>query len=196
MQTRTSLEGDSNMVRPKELIEGVLWTLQQHPDIPDSASYVGYTPDINSESIKLPVVEVSMGPQVRLREENTDFVGFKTDDNGNQIGRIFEALYTLELNVAVWTAQGSKYSPRDISDSVRDALYSHDIAGPGEPLVHPDFGPIDEVWSFDILEGSHTDDLTTSPTLRRWQQDVSVSASEQYVVHPDEDPVTAININA
>lgn len=181
------------MVRPRELIEGVLLTLKEHPDIPDDASFIGYEPDIDSESIKLPLVEVSMGPQQRLREENTDFVGYEKDADGDHIGRLFETLYTLELNVAVWTAQGSRYSPRDIGDSVRDALYAHDTASSEAPLIHPEDGEIEEMWRFDILEGAHTDNLNTSPTLRRWEQTISIGASELYNTDADEPIIAQTN---
>lgn len=182
------------MVRPQEIIEAVLFTLQNEADIPDAANFVGYTPDINSESIKLPLVEVSPGPQTHISESNTDFVGYKTDDSGREIGRIYESLYTLQLTVAVWTAHGSRFSPREISNAVRDGLYAHDTAGPSRPLRNPDGSPVDEVWRFALQDGEQTDDLTTSPTLRRWQQNVVVSASEQYVTD-EEDPAEAFNVS-
>ena len=184
------------MVRPQELIDSVLITLQQHPDIPDSANFVGYTPDISSESIKLPVVEVSPGPQSKLSEMNSEFVGYAEDDAGRDIGRIYEALYSMELNVAVWTAHGSKYSPREISNAVRDALYAHETAGPAKPLRNPDGSPVDEVWRFAMQEGEQTDDLTTSPTLRRWEQTLTINASEQYVADSEEPPLADFSVTA
>lgn len=185
------------MVRPKELVEAVLFTLQQSDDLPEEANFVGYEPDIDSESIKLPLVEVSMGTQLEVNESNTDFVGFRTDDNGNDIGRIYETLYTQELTVAVWTAQGSKYSPRDMGDTVRDELYAHETAGPDQPLRHPEDGRrLDEVWRFWITEGAHTDDLGTSPTLRRWEETIQISASEQYVTDADQPPTSGFKLEA
>lgn len=181
------------MVRPQEIIEAVLVTLQNHDDIPSAANFVGYTPDINSESIKLPLIEVSPGTQNQLSEMNTDFVGFKTDESGRDVGRIYESLYTLQITVAVWTAHGSKFSPREISNAVRDALYAHETSGPDRPLRNPDGSPVDEVWRFDLLEGEQTDDLTTSPTLRRWQQNIVINASEQYVTD-EENPASAFNL--
>jgi len=183
------------MVRPQEIIEATIFTLQESSNIPDAANYVDNTPDISTQSIKLPVIEVSIGPQRILADENTDFIGTKTDNNGREIGRIYESLYTLELYVVTYTAQGSKYSARDISDSIRDELYAYDTSGPNETLVHPENGPVDEVWRFDIIEGVHTDDLNTNPTLRRWQQDVLVSASEQYVTTDVEDPAAGIDLD-
>lgn len=181
------------MVRPRELVEAVLYTLQQSGDFPDSTNFVGYQPDINSESIKLPLVEVSTGPTVEVSEMNTDFIRFKKDADGNDIGRIYESLYTLDLDIAVWTAHGSKYSPRKLSDSVRDNLYTHETGGPSKPLQNPDGSPVDEVWRFSVEDGEQTDDLNTSPTLRRWQQTAVVSASERYVTD-GESPVQSINL--
>lgn len=184
------------MVRPKELVEAVLYTLQQSTDLPDAANFVGYEPDINSESIKLPLVEVSLATQIEIDESNTDFIGFKTDSNGNDIGRIYESMYMQELNVSVWTAQGSKYSPREMGNTIRDELYAHTTVGANKPLRHPDDDrELDEVWRFKIIEGSHTDDLGTSPILRRWEEIIQISASEQYVTDADEPPTSGFNLS-
>lgn len=178
------------MVRPKEIIEAILYTLKTSDRFPDSVNYVGYTPDINSESIKLPLIEVSPDLMEELSAANTDFVGYKTDDSGARVSKIYDTEYTMTVNVAVWTAQGSKYSPRELSNKVRDALYRHETRGPNEPLQNPDNTLVDDVWHFTIEEGEHTDDLTTSPTLRRWEQQVSISANERYLT-TDEPPAAS-----
>lgn len=183
------------MVRPKQLVESILYVLKNEADLPDHSSFVGYEPDIDSESLKLPLIEVSMGVQVEIDESNTDFVGFRKDDDGNNIGRVYETLYSQELNVSVWTAQGSKYSPRKMSSAVRDALYNYTTTGPQETLPHPDIGPLDEVWRVKVTEGEHTDDLGTSPTLRRWREIVQINASERYITDSDEPPASGFNIN-
>jgi|APHM01.1.fsa_nt_gi hypothetical protein len=183
------------MVRPQELVESVLYTLQQSERLPDSTNFVGYEPDPESQAIKLPVVEVSTGVQATVSESNTDFIGFKTDSDGNQVGRLYETLYTQTLNISVWTAHESKYSPRDISDSIRDELYNHATAGPAKPLRKPDGSTLDEVWRVAIQDGEQTDELGRSPTLRRWQQDVIIQASEQYVTD-EADPIEAFDLDA
>lgn len=174
------------MTRPQELVEGVLYTLQKSDKLPDKMSFIGYEPDIESEPIKLPIIEVDMGTQVSIDEVNTDFVGFEEDESGNDVGRIYQTLYTQELRVSVWTAQDSRYDPRDISDDVRTELYSHVTSGPGKPLRHPDddriLGDTFRIW---MTEGEHTDDLSTSPSLRRWEITMFISASEEFIVQPD-----------
>jgi hypothetical protein len=181
------------MVRPQELIDGVLYSLKNSSDIPSDANFIGYEPDIDSQSIKLPLIEVSPVTQQVVSDINSDFVGYKTDSNGDRIGRVYDSLYTMQLTVSVWTAHGSKYSPRDMMDSVRDALYDHETAGPDLPLRKPDGSEIDEVWSFQMSEGEQNDDLGTSPTLRRWEQNLLISASEQYVT--DEKPIEGFTLD-
>lgn len=173
------------MVRPQELIDAILFTLQQADRLPSGTNFVGYEPDTSSESIKLPLVEVSTGPMTRDNLTNTELVGFVEDHDGQQIGRRYVSNYRLMLDVSVWTAHGSKYSARDLGNIVRDALYAHDTSGPNEPLRHPDNSTIDEVWHVNLQDASQTDDLGTSPTLRRWEQTMVVAASEEYVSRSD-----------
>lgn len=183
------------MVRPKEIVESILYVLQNSNAFPENTNFVGYEPDINSESIKLPLIEISMNLQSEINEMNTDFVGFRTDDNGNDIGEVYQSDYTQDISVAVWTAHGSRYSPRTLSDSVRDELYEYTNKGPDKSLPHPDIGQLDDVWKFQIVEGEHTDDLGTSPTLRRWQQIVEVSASERYITDAENPAAGEFSIN-
>jgi len=168
------------MVRPQEIIDAVLYTLQQSDELPAETSFLGEEPDIDNQAIKLPLIEVSTGIQTDLSEVNTDFVSFITDEDGNNVGRVYETLYTIEITVAAWTAAGSRYDPREIGNYVRDALYQHDVAGPNKPLQNPDGSPVDEVWRVIMESGEQTDDFSTSPTLRRWEQRLIISASEQY----------------
>jgi hypothetical protein len=184
------------MVRPQEIIEGVLHTLKESDAIPDSTNFVGFKPDPDTQSIKLPLIEVSPGPKSPVREMNTEFVKFRTDSDGNQVGEVYESLYRLQLTINVWTAHGSKYSPRDIMDSVRDELYKHKTAGPQQPLRFPDGSPVNEVWRFSMQQGDQTDDLGMSPTLRQTTKTVVVSASEQYVTDGDEPVEGLADLNA
>lgn len=180
------------MVRPQEIVDSVLYTLQQSDDIPDDTNFLGFEPDIENQAIKLPLIEVSTGVQTDLSEINTDFVSFVEDESGNHVGRVYETLYVIEITVAVWTAAGSKYDAREIGNYVRDALYQHDTAGPGRPLQNPDGSSVNEVWRFIVESGEQTDDFSTSPTLRRWEQRLAISASEQYTT--DEPFIEDVNV--
>lgn len=183
------------MVRPQEIIDAVIATFGRSSKLPSEASFVGYEPDINSEPISLPLIQVVTGPMAKVSDTNTDFIGYQTDADGNDIGRKYETGYTIQLDVSVLTAHGSKYSPREIGNTIRDLLYEHATAGPNKPLVDEDGNSLDEVWRFYLQEAEQTDELTRNPTLRRWRQTITVSAVEQYVTDA-EDPIEAFNLNA
>jgi hypothetical protein len=181
------------MVRKQELIEAVVYALQQSDAIPDTANFTDRVPNIDTEPIKLPVIQVSPGPKLYISDENTDFSGFERDEQGNVTGKIYESLYTLEIMIAVWTAQGSQFSPREINDAIRDEMIQYETSAMDNTLVKPDGTPIDEVWRFAMQSGEQTDDFSTSPTLRRWEQTLVISASEQYIEEADSN-VSSINV--
>lgn len=172
-------------MRPKEVIETVVDALRSSDNLPDGVNFVGYEPNIETEAIKLPVLEVSIDGEVRLDEENTDFIGTIQDDNGNDVGRVFESLYQLTLEVNIWTAQGSAYDPRELGDAVYGTLYNYDSAGPAVTLN-------DEIWRVRVGDGETDDDLTTSPTLRRWSQELDIWSSEQFTT--DEEYIVNVDV--
>lgn len=182
------------MVRPDDLVGAVIRSLKRSGRLPEAANYMDHEPAINTEAVKLPVVAVSPETQVRVSETNSDLVGYKEDDDGNRVGRIYQSLYELPLNVAVWTAQDSRYDARELGQAIRDTLYEHDTKAEAADLHYDDGEPIDELWRFRVSQGEHTNDLTTSPPLRRWQQNITLSASEQYVVTPEEAPVSGYTL--
>ena len=165
-------------MRPREIIEQVVLAVKDSGRLPDKTNYVGYEPNIDTESIKLPLLEVSTVSEARIAEHNTDFQGVIEDDNGNAVGRVYHALYQLTIEVNVWTAQGSKYDPQELGDAVFAALYQYDSAGPSRDLT-------DDVWRFRVGDGETDDDFTTSPTLRRWSQEVDIWAEEAFTTDED-----------
>lgn len=165
-------------MRPKDVVETVVGAIEDSGRLPDSTNYVGYEPDIDSEAIKLPLVEVSVASEARIDEHNTDEVGQLYDEDGNAVSRVYHSLYQLTIEVNVWTAQGSRYDSRDLGDAVYRALYQYDSAGPGRDLAS-------EVWRVRVGDGGPDEDFSTSPTLRRWSQDVDIWAYEEFTSDED-----------
>ena len=184
----------SDMVRVQELIEAVIYSLSQSDTIPDKTSFIDHIPNIETEAIKLPVISVYPGQKVYLSDENSDFSGFNKDDNGNNIGRIYESLYTVEVTIAVYTADGSQFSAREIMNSIRDKMFTHESSGLQRPLRNPDDSVIDEVWRVAIQSGEQNDDFGTSPTLRRWEQTILIQAGETYITE-DGQTISGSNVN-
>jgi hypothetical protein len=161
------------MARPRELIEGVVGAIQDSGNLPNETNYVGYEPNTETQPIKLPLLEVVAASEARIDEHNTDVQGTIDDSNGNTVGQLFQALYNLTIEVNVWTAHGSQHDPDALGDAVYSALYQYDSAGPGRDLHH-------DVWRVRVGDGTPDEDFSTSPTLRRWSQEVDLWAYEQF----------------
>lgn len=161
------------MARPRELIEAVVSAIQSAGTLPSGTNYVGYEPNIDTEAIKLPLLEVVTVSEARIDDHNTDFQGVIEDDNGNAVGQVFHALYNLTIEVNIWTAHGSQYDPDVLGDAVYSALYQYDSAG-------PDLDLHDDIWRVRVGDGEPDEDFTTSPTLRRWSQEVDLWAYETF----------------
>lgn len=165
-------------MRPREVIESLVGAVKDTGRLPSEMNYVGYEPNIDTEAIKLPMLEVNTLSEARISEHNTDEVGVKQDSDGNDVGRVFHALYQLTVEVNVWTAQGSKYDPDVLGDQVYASLYNYDSSGPKRSLA-------DDVWRVRVGDGEPDPDFATSPTLRRWSQEVEVWAYESFSVDED-----------
>ena len=182
------------MVRVQEIIDAFLYAFQTSEKIPDDITYVGYMPDIDTEALKLPILHIEILDRNEIGRMNTDFVAYYKDDNGNDIGKVYQSVFETTLQMSVWTAQGSRHDPRKIGDSVRDEIYTYTKKGPGKTLKTPRGEMLDEVWQVVIEAANHTDDMGTSPVLRRWQQNVRVRASEQFIENVEKPHIKEIDI--
>lgn len=168
------------MVSTQEVIDAIIYALETSDVVTDDASYIDHDPDITTEAIKLPVIQVSPNTKNRISDENTDFVGLKEGESDNTVIEVYEALYALDVTIAAWTAEGSQYSGRGIQESITEALFEYETSGMNEPLKKSDDSVIDDIWRFAVQTGEQNDDLNTTPTLRRWQKTVVVSMSETF----------------
>jgi len=164
------------MVRPDQVLQSIAHAIDSSGRLPDATSYATFEIDDDGgqANVRPPVVEVTNTGTVRSRPHNTDVVRFATDDRGNQIGRIYHALFEMDVEIDVWTAEGDGYNPESMGEQVRRALYRYDDTQRGDPLPDPDpdsdpndqesVGPIDY---FVVDDGSVANDLTMTPALER-----------------------------
>jgi hypothetical protein len=168
------------MVSTQEVIDAIIYALESSDVVTDDASYIDHDPDITTEAIKLPVIQVSPNIKNRISDENTDFIGLVDGESENSVKEVYEALYTLDVTIAAWTAEGSQYSGRKIQESITEALFEYETSGMNEPLKKSNGSAIDDIWRFTVQTGEQNDDLNTTPTLRRWRKTVIVSMSETF----------------
>lgn len=162
------------MVRPDTTLKSIVTAIKESGRLPNATTYSIYEIDSDGGQANLrpPIVEVTTQDVIRSSPHNTDQVGFETDDNGNEIGYIFQTKFEMPFSIDVWTAEGGPHDPHEIGEQVRYALYEYDDFQYGQPLPDPDNPsvPLDEIEKFMIGDGGVRNDLSMTPALRRWRQ--------------------------
>ena len=181
------------MSRTQDILDSIIFSLESSGELPDDVTFIDFDPDTDTQPIKLPIVQVNPIDAEDETETNTEFVKFAKDDDGNDVGKVFERLFRQEVNIATLAVQGSQFDAREMMDEVQTALFRHSTSGPFDTLEKPDGTTLDDVWRFDIGSSSQQNDLTTDPVLRRVEKTVFVSSSEQFVTTADEPPVEEID---
>lgn len=197
------------MVRPDTALESVVTALKESGRLPNATTYSVYEIDQDGgqSNLRPPIVEVTTASVIRSAAHNTDQIGFATDDNGNNIGRIYHSKFEMPVEIDVWTAEGGEYDPHELGEAVRYALYQYDDYQRGEPLPDPDdpTSQLSEVEKFTMGDGAVRNDLSMTPALRRWRQTgevwfhETINTAEEYgsenfvasVVTPSADDITA-----
>lgn len=171
------------MARPDTVLRSIKTALQESDRLPDPVSYSTFELDQDGgqSNVRPPVVEITVINSVRSQPHNTDFVDYATDGSGNHIGRIYHALFEMDVQIDVWTAEGGQYNPHDIGEDVRRSLYRHDTHQYGETLPDPETpsSALESVDYFTVDDGSVENDLTMTPALRRWRQTAEVWFHEE-----------------
>lgn len=184
------------MATPHEILTKLRDTLDESSEVPDSVNYLvaEYDSSGKDANVELPVVQLTAVGVVNLNEFNTDLVGYVTDNDGNQVGRRYHSEYQMNVQLDVMTVDGrtkTNESIEPLTRTVRNELYSYDSAGPDEEID-------EDIWRFHVDDAERSDDLSTTPTIRRWRQDVSCWSYESFdttddytanVNFPDEDSI-------
>ena len=170
-------------MKPEGCIDAILRSLKDVDELSEF-SFVNREPDTSGENsdIRLPAIVVQTISNIRIDNHNTDLVEYITDEDGEDAAARFVAEYDNEFQLDVWTAAQSGYSPDEIGETVRDRLYTHDKAILDEPFVDESGDPIDTIWNFRVGDGSREDDLTMSHSLRRWRQELFLTAADEFTV--------------
>lgn len=177
------------MATPIQILYEIRDALDDSDDLPRSVNYLVQEADMDGHDadVKIPVVQITPVSSARITDFNTDAVERITDGSGNEIGRRYHAEYQMVIQIDVLTVDDRTDDNeliRSLTNSLRNALYQYDSAGPSTKLE-------ESVWRFVVDEGERIDDLTMTPTLRRWRQDVTVWSYE--VFDTTEDYIVDVN---
>ena len=126
-----------------------------------------------------PVVTLQPVSTIRNDGWNTDLVGYTTDGQGNQTGRIFEAVFEMDVQIDLWVASGNaQLDATALGGDLQRALFQYDSSVVGQLLPDGDGGTVVDIEQVTVGDGSREDDLS-GPGVRRWRQSLSVRFHER-----------------
>ena len=184
MRFRGLCQGVNDMVSYYDAARIILGTLKRDDDIPDVMSYVLHEADPEGihGGVDVPLIEAQVLDVSRADEANTNMMAELEDASGRVVAKLYDQKWSMELQLDAWTVDGSDYDSDELGRSIRDVLYMHDHLGPNHPFEDESGEIVETIWDFKTLGGSRVDDLTRTPTVRRWRQRFRVKGSEQRVV--------------
>jgi hypothetical protein len=180
------------MVAPADAMDAVAKAVADSGNLPDEMSVIMQEADIESDDsdIDLPLLEIQLLDAVNVNISNTDLAGYREDSDGNEIGRIYLSEYEMLIEVNIWTIAEDKYDPNTLGSSLRESIYQYSSYGPDKDLLDKDGEPIDHITYLRLGDGERPDDLTNTPTSRKWSQEVELWACEEF--YTDEDYIVDV----
>jgi hypothetical protein len=181
------------MTTPRESLETVARAVADSGELPSEMSLLLQEADLSSEdaNVDLPLMEMEISEVDNVTVNNSDLVGFVTDDNGNRTGRIYYAEYEMTITIDLWTTANGGYDPDDLGERLRTALYPYLSRGPQKPFFDADGGVDEQITFFDFGIGQRADDLLRTPTARLWSQEVELWGCEEF--RTDEEYIVSVD---
>jgi hypothetical protein len=181
------------MVSPRDAMEAVAQNVAQSGELPPEMSLLLHEADqtASDADVEMPLLEIQPVEVEHVILNNDDFVGYATDNDDNQIGRIYLSDFEMGISLNIWTSVDDQYDPDDLGERLRSALYPHSSYGPQEPFLDEDRNPIDQITHFRLDTGERVDDLLQTPTVRRWSQEVELWGYEEF--RTDKDYIASVN---
>lgn len=161
--------------------------------VPEMTTALTREADATDNAVKWPHGEILIVSSVRSDAHNTDLVGYTTDGSGNRTGRIYEALFDVELQLNVWISVPSDtWNIKELGRQLREGLYQYDHnRRDTSELPDGDGGTLTDVSRFTVDSGGELPVDSQNPPIRGYQQTVSLRFSDRTTT--DAEYVTAVN---
>lgn len=176
------------MVNPQVILDSIADAVESDADVPHLQAYLTQPVDLVGEDADVPTPFLEVRPVSKIRSDSnsTNVIDFIYDEDGNHIGNVFATLFDMELQLDIWGVSGADYNVMNIGHEMERSLFEYDTASYGTFLTDADGNDISDIVSFTVGEGERDDrlmgdplDQRTSPSIRRWRQQVDVLFTDQ-----------------
>lgn len=168
-------------MRPGEVLTAIARALQDSATFSGGA-YINHLADFDNgdAGLQQPIVELQPVGKIRADAFDSDRVGYTTDQNGNQTGRIFQVDWEMEIQVDLYVAAGNTdLNATSLGYDLESALLPYDSKQQAQAFPDGDGGTIADITHFRVGEGRREDDLGGEVAARRWRQDLAAHFHDQ-----------------
>ena len=172
------------MVHADTILESLVTACKDSEFLPDTVTYSTIVLDSEGDhsDVTPPVIEFTVNTIQKDQSRNTEKVGTEFDENGIEIGYIFNEWFDLRVVAEITTVSGTKYTHRGLSQKLRKTLYKFDTHGLELPLPDPNNPnkPLENVnWLFlDAIEPDT--DFALSPSVRTRQLSLEAGFTHEF----------------
>lgn len=168
------------MVTHREAMEVIADTLREDRGIPQEMSYLLHEADPEGEdaAVSLPMVEMQDVQVLRDDPSNSTFLTYLVNDDGEEVGYVYETKWEMRLQMDIWTAAGSDYDADELGKQLRKVLFAYDTRGPGMSFTDDQGEPVDDIYDFSLRRSLRNDELNQTPSVRRFRQVARVRGAE------------------
>jgi len=178
---------------PKEVLQAIVRALKNSTEF-DGGTYIVREPDFAGadNTLDQPVVTVQVLNQDRSTEWDSDLVGYTTNDSGQETGRIFHAIWEMQVEVFINVAAGNQaLDVSTLGGNLQTALLAYDSQQQAKDFPDGNGGTVPQIESFTLGDGERDDELS-GPGIRRWRQELEVTFYHETTT--DGEPITTIEL--
>lgn len=163
------------MVSPKTAAGTIENAIEQDSSLLNSVNDVIFRdPDLEGEDshLKSPFMAIYPIDIARSSPHDTERVGYVTDDSGDRIGEVFRGSFDLPLQLDIYVAAGDEHNDAsELGWELTKLLRPYDERNEALTLPDENGDPVTDVTHFRAGDGERADDLTRSPSVRRWRHE-------------------------
>lgn len=162
-----------------DVLDGVAAAMEKQ--VPELTTVLHREADVTDNEVRFPHGEIVVVSNVRSDQWNTDLVGYATDNQGNRIGKIFDALFeNTELQMNIWLGVPSDdHDIQSLGNTLERGMRKYDDQQHSAALPDGAGGTLSAIGSFNISEGGTLPFENANPPMRGYQVPVILSFTDR-----------------
>ena len=167
------------MARLSHVLDGLAQAMEN--GVPELTTALSREADETDNTVEWPHGDITIVSNVRADQWNTDFVGYATDTDGNQIGYLYDAAFDGEFQLNIWQAAPNvDYDIQRLGGKMERHFrqFENNRYFP-EPLPDGEGGVLNDVSRVRIMDGGQLPTESANSPIRGYQITVDLRFNDR-----------------